>query len=52
MGQLANGGQDSAEPRKMNLKGRTAVEISAGGQHSVLVVKNKGDKTKKPKSSK
>jgi regulator of chromosome condensation len=52
MGQLANSGQDSKEPRKMNLKGRIAMEITAGGQHSVLVVKNKSDKTKRPHSSK
>ncbi|KAJ3278560.1 Regulator of chromosome condensation [Borealophlyctis nickersoniae] len=41
MGQLANGGEDSATPFKVELKGRQVIMAAAGGQHTVLLVKPK-----------
>jgi regulator of chromosome condensation len=38
MGQLANGCEDAMVPFRMNLKSRVVLGISAGGQHSVLLL--------------
>ncbi|KAJ3091893.1 Regulator of chromosome condensation [Quaeritorhiza haematococci] len=41
MGQLANGGEDAEVPFRVELKGREVITASAGGQHTVLLLKPK-----------
>ena len=43
MGQLSNGSCDSNIPMKMDLNGRTGVSVSAGGQHTVILVREDPD---------
>ncbi len=38
MGQLANDSQDSCEPHQFSLKSRGILDMSAGGQHSLLLL--------------
>ncbi|RKO96080.1 RCC1/BLIP-II, partial [Caulochytrium protostelioides] len=41
-GQLANGSEDNERPTAFNLKERFVLELSAGGQHSMLLLRKKG----------
>ncbi|KAL2914686.1 hypothetical protein HK105_205825 [Polyrhizophydium stewartii] len=43
MGQLANDSQDAPEPEKFEIKGRHVIAASAGGQHTIMLLRPKSE---------